>query len=451
MNRLERMKYCIQNNPFFTPGLVFFFSMVLLHLLFPIYGDDVVYLDTWWTQDMITHILNLYNSWTSRVIINAVVWALSHNWWYWVVSNIAIMMLLYYFLVRLFINKPDSKSCWLGVFSILLYPLAHMSTAGHLATTTNYLWPMTFGFISCYGMKKSLISQKINIWEYPIYIGSLLFAINAEQLNVFILGILTLILGYSILSKKKINIYLLIQLILATIMLIFTLQAPGNAARNIAETRARFPDYVMFGIIERAQLGYAFTLSHFIFSVNLVFTVFCILLYIAVHQQYLDKLYRFLAAVPLGSSIIFGIAQGIIPNPAISRLGQFGMDSTHIVNVLNFHQIHTYIPIVILGLVVICVLASLYLCFSNENLKAWICIVNILLGLTTGLIMGFSPTIWTTGVRALIFAYFTFIICIVLIYQKLRLLRFKHEPILFVMICFLGINAYVRYLAELII
>jgi len=207
----------------------------------------------------------------------------------------------------------------------------------------------------------------------------------------------------------------------------------------------------MFGIVERMQFGYAYTLSHFIFNTNLVFTVFCALLYITVHLQHKDKFYRLLAAIPLGSSIMFGLAQDIIPNAAISRIGQFGMSTMHIVNVLNFHQFHPYIPIFILGFVMLCMLASLYICFANENLKAWFCITTILLGFATGLAMGFSPTVWATGVRALIFTYFAIIVCIVLIYQKLRLLDFKHEPIVFVVICFLGMNSYMRYLASLII
>jgi len=439
----------VKNNHFIIPGSTFLFAVTLLHLLFPIRNDDALFMPAVQSMSYINFITTRYKIWSSRVLSESVIWVLGQNWWFWVVSDILVLMLLYYYLIKMFANKSDIKMHWICMSLVLAYPFVHMSTSGYMITTLFYLWPMTFGLIAGYGMKKSLLDQKIFIWERVIYTAALLFAANVEQMNVFLLGLLTILSGYSALAKKRLNFYLLSQLAIVSALSIFILKTPGNAIRSFVETRW-FPDYAMFGIIEKIQFGYAFTLSVFIFNLNLVFIIFCILLYITLHLQYKDKLYRIIAAIPLTVSIVFGASPGIFPNTAISRVSQFGLGASKLVNVFNFHEINYYVPLFFLGFITLCIPAALYLCFKNENLKAWFCIMLILLGFATGMIMGFSPTVWASNTRTLLFTYFAFIVCAILIYQKIRSLNFRWEPMLFALICFLGGASYLRYLALLL-
>jgi len=441
----------IANNTIIIPVVVFVVLTAITHLLYPIFRDDVHFMYAFPQMGFIDFSVHYYNVWSSRVIILAFLWVLSHSWWGFIATNIVATTLIYYFTVKVFADKQDRNMCWVCLFFIFMFPFAHMATAGFMATSVNYLWSVTFILVTGYGIKKAVTGTKIKIWEHPIYIISLIIAVNAEQVNALMLGILVLLLGHFFVIKKRVNYYLVIQLLITIAMLVFALQNPGNANRSAAETASWFPEYGMFGIFERAQLGYAFVLSHFIFNPNLVFSMFSLLLYTTIHLQYKDNLYRLIAAVPLGSSILFGVWQRFLPDNAITWLSQFGQNSAQVVNVSNFYNITFYVPLVMLGMVVLCVLVSVFLSFKAEQGKGLFYAALVALGFAVSFIMGFSPTVWASGARTLIFTYFTLIMCMVMFYQKIRQLKFKHEYIFFAGFGLIAAYSYVRFLAWLML
>jgi hypothetical protein len=182
----------------------------------------------------------------------------------------------------------------------------------------------------------------------------------------------------------------------------------------------------------------------------MIFTVFCALLYTAIHLQYKDKLYRMIALAPLGCSICFHVIhliQRYSHNPVTALLSLLG-GGYYFVRADNYNDLISYFPIITLGFVVLCILAVVYLCF-RESIKSWFCNAFLLLGLASGVIMGFSPTVWASGHRALVFVYFAFIVGILLIYQKLRQLKFKQEPIIFAVLGLVAAASYLDYIVYL--
>jgi len=449
---MEKLKRINSIYPYAFPGLTLSLLLAFMHLLFTVFGDDIGNMRLANERGLVEFVLLLYNNWSSRFIVEAGLWLALQNWWLWVFLNISLLVLLIYFFVKTLISKPDNKAYWICVLAFLAYPFWHMGTAGHLTTTTVYLWPATFGVIAGYGMKKSILGEKIHAWEYPVYLFALIYASNTEQLNLILTGTLIFLSGYNIIKNKRVNVFLLLQLAIVIAMLFIILQAPGNAVRNYTEVRNWFPNYNMLSIMERVQLGYGHTFSHFLFNPNLVYTIFCALLYIAVHLQYSDRFFRVIAFIPLLSSISLITAQVFTRIPSIlHRVNLYGTETSHLVNVSNAHLINYYIPIIFSGFIMLCILASVYLCFKNETLKAWFGITILILGFASGIMMGFSPTVWASNTRQFLFVYLVLIACIVLIYQKIRLQGFKHESVLFVILVFFAIVSYTGYIASLII
>jgi hypothetical protein len=311
-----------------------------------------------------------------------------------------------------------------------------MKTAGYMTTSVNYLWTLAFAFIAVYGMQKSYLNKQIQIWEYPVYICSLCFASNIEQMNILFVPIIALLFLYSAL-QKRINYYLLLQLCIVNAMLLFILTCTGNASRYAQEI-TRYPVYELLTVIEKIQLGYASALAHFIVSPNLVFATFCLLLYIAMHIQYSDMLHRTIAAVPLGSCILLYIL-----NAYFSYDTNIVLWIHRIFEIKSATTIINYTPLFIICICkYLCVFISVFLLFKDNNLKAMLCIVLIILGFSSSAVMGFSPTIWVSSYRIFIFTYFVLIVCIILFYQRLILMKFKNGTILFRTIGMLGIISY---------
>ena len=425
----------ISKKPFLFWGLLLGFLMFILHLFMPIFGDDLRYITQSHNHNFFDVISYMYNNWSSRVIIEAVLWIVGKNFWIWKLLDITVVLLLYYFIIKIFGNKNDGEICKISMLCIFIYPFWHMATTGHMAAAVNYLWPLVSGFIVGYGSKKSFLGQKIRMREYPIYICSLILASNFEQLNIFLLGMFSILIFYNILQKKRFNYYLLTQLLIVFVMLIFILKCPGNDVRYLTEMKNRFPDFELLGFLGKIQLGFSSTISHFIISPNILFPVFCFLLYLTIRLQYSNILYRIISLIPLIVyilSLITNIYYSYNSNifswiEAIMSL----KTGTIIIDSSNYYNIINYIPIFVFTICCLSILISIYLCFKKDS---WFYISLIILGFISRAVMGFSPTIWASSYRTFIILYFVFIICIISFYKKLRELGFNYKNIVFIFI-----------------
>lgn len=446
MSRLKKLNY----NIILPATLLFGLLMLLGHKDIPILGDDLQYSKV--TMVFIEWIRERYHSWSSRVVIESVMFFVAKSFFVWKILDTFMLSLLYYFFMKIFAEKVDRKNCLIGALCILIYPFIHMGGAGYLATTLNYLWPLTFAFAVGYSMKKSICRLKIHIWEYPFYIFSLLFAGSQEQLCAFLFGLLLLLFVFDIYQKHqtRINYTILAYWVIIFLVLLSHLLCPGISNRFGMEIKQWWPDYKMLGLAEKIQLAYSSTLSHFMFNRNYVFTTFCLMLYVAVRVQYKDVLYRIIAFIPLASSLFFGIGESRLSLVLdISKWNYFNK-APGVIKMQNSDDFYIYIPLFVLGIISLCVLVSIYLCFRNEKHKMLLSISLILLGFATRAIMGFSPTIWVSGARTFLFLYFVLIICTFLCYQKIRAVEYKGEGIIMGIMAIMAILANLDFLRNMV-
>ena len=105
-----------------------------------------------------------YETWSSRVFIEAPLILLAHNnaVLLWKVCNIFVWLALALSLMYL----THYKNITMLIGLILMYPVTDMASAGWIATYINYLWPLTAGCISVIALDKMYYDKKIYFPEY---------------------------------------------------------------------------------------------------------------------------------------------------------------------------------------------------------------------------------------------------------------------------------------------
>ena len=131
-------------------------------------GDDMVYFKTLLDgNSSLGEILaHRYETWSSRMVIEAVLIPLVHCPLLWKILDIVIFTSLPVLLCGLL--GVTGRGRWFVTGLVLLYPFADMASAGWIATTTNYLWPlwgvlvigMVLKQLCCLAWKCCIISRK---------------------------------------------------------------------------------------------------------------------------------------------------------------------------------------------------------------------------------------------------------------------------------------------------
>jgi len=146
-------------------GLILGLAMGVLHAVVPIFGDDITFANYSATSGLFEFIQHRYLTWSSRVFIEAILWLIAPLPVVWRVLDVLLLVALYYCAVKIFLKKQDFVACASVAAVVVIYPFWHMSTAGYIATTTNYLWPVALAFVAGYGLKKALDGVRMRWWE----------------------------------------------------------------------------------------------------------------------------------------------------------------------------------------------------------------------------------------------------------------------------------------------
>lgn len=402
----------------YFPFVIITIGMFLIHTCLKLgWGDDTLFQTL---KDDNSVLIDRYHGWSSRIIIEALLIIMVHLEPIWRVLDTAIIVLIALSISKLVPSHNASRTNWLIIGILFMYPFIHMSSAGWIATTLNYLWPLAFGLFSMVPIKKILFYERISWYEFIFYIPALIFAANQEQMCA-ILFVVYFTFTIYLLIHKRINMFMILQTCICFMSIIFILSTPGNVKRKNSEIQTWFPDYINISFIRKIEMGFSSSWFEFVMKPNVIFTVFCILLLLCMMVTQKKKLYKWIAFIPLASSLIFGLFSNVLSEafPAIQKINnsmtQYGTRA-------NFASIISWIPDIILAVVFISILISLYFIFINKK-YAIVTIFIIMLGFGSRMIMAFSPTIWVSGERTFIFMYFSFIICSIILFQVI----FKSE------------------------
>lgn len=407
----EKLKSFISKEYLFY--IVLFFFIFILHLFMKFSNDDVVFfckqLDMYSWFD---YIKMRYETWTSRVFIEGLLIYFSRHLFLWRICDSLIICLLVYSINKLVFNDNKISNLIFITGIILVYPFIHMKTAGFCATTLNYLWPLTFLLFS-FGIFRDLYDgKKINKLLLPFYLLAYIYACNQEQTVCIAVGVSFLMFIFKR-DDKKIRQYSLGMLFIAIASLLFIVTCPGNEARTILETTTWYPNYVKADILDKMYLGVVSTIS-ILFSYMTVLWLFSFVLFALVIKNNTNKIASIISILQfLFITIICGIrVYALISGKKYTIFKYF----TSVGNVFQFALKDILIFILCLGLILI----FCYLLYSLMKKESFVLILILLIGCGTRLLMGFSPTIFASSTRTMIFLDFSFLLIIICLWKRYK-------------------------------
>lgn len=420
----------------FENGTGVLFLLFVLEIILIMFVTPNLYDDAWFikqvtneinpeTNEVIEHTITgfvqeRYFNWSSRVIIEFILClTLKTSKYLWILLEALMVTIACYSISKIFVKDNKKENNVMLISMILIYPYTIMHQAGWAATTINYMWPLAMCLFALIPIKKIWYGEKIQLCEYPLYSIALLFAGNHEQASSLLVSFYILFTIIMIVRDRKIKPYMIIQSILAIVSIIFILTCPGNYVRQQEEMR-RFIDFGMLTFLDKFVLGFTSTFGQIIANQNIVYTLLTSLLAIYVFSNYKEKLYRVIALVPVVSILVFGNLSSITFEmfPNLEIFYELLTTKDVLLTVANCNKIYYTFPIIFTFMNFICIGVSLLL--LTKKYKNNIAVLIYLAGLLSRVIMGFSPTVFVSKTRTMIFFDFAMIIISFLIWQELK-------------------------------
>lgn len=433
MKKIKEIIKKISNSSNF-PLLIFFIILIIVHIQINyVFGDDLNALMVKYKYSISDYMFIRYTTWSSRILIDITkVFIYDENMILWRILNIGIYIILAKSISKICFKEENKTLNYIICALILLIPIKCLNGAGWVATTTNYLWVVSFALYSLSIIINYMYKIKIDKLDYIAYLFATLYASNHEQMVV----VMFLVLGGFILEqliKKgykyviKNEKFLLILFTITILSLIFILVCPGNSIRMTRELK-KYPEFEFFSIIDKISLGLTSTMKELVLNTNLLFIFFTLAVFIVGWIYNKKKYIRIICIIPFLMSIFSILCTARLEHlfPNILEIKKiFSVNELIEFTNENFIQYIGWISAYIITL--ICIPMGIYFIFK-KNIRTFWCISIYLLGLITRIIMCFSPTIFISGERTFIFMYISFIMCTVMILENVT--EGKHKLLL---------------------
>ncbi len=409
-------------NERWAPYLVLFVIMFALHLQFTLgTGDDVMNKDMVRDYNLFLRLAEMYQTWSARQLVDGVMYLFSAlPYWVWRVVNPMVLTLCTYFAARLLQVEQKPQYLWPLVGLVLCYQWANLTSAGGVCTTLGFLWPLTAGLCALQPYVTAARGQTTPAWQSALLLPLFLYAVNMEQFLVFAMLLLLCYAGYLLVIRQKLHWYLFAQLGLCGAALVYVLTCPGVAQRTLNEMAVSFKDFAMRSLLQKIELGLANGFYNLIYDLNYLFFLLCLLLFLCIWRQYKSVPYRLMAAAPLAVVTVLGLF-GNQMCAVFEKLTffQHALTNTGMITVATAGTPKRYIAFLLLCVIFSLCLVNLYLAFGHTR-DAVLGIALLCAGFSSHAMMGFSTSIWTSGVRTAFFCSMALIaICQLLIARRL--------------------------------
>lgn len=406
MEKREKLKSIVYNK-YFLFG-IFLFLLLINHYKRNLFtaGDDQFFLNgiNEYGQGSLYKFLDFrYKTWSGRVILEGImVFIIRQNIWLWRILNILVTLILCYSINKF--TEIDNKKNYLITFIVFISLFSitrpvYFSSALWVVGSFNYIWPAAFGILSLLPFKYTLLKENYNKKLYLIYFISTVIACNGEQSAAVTIAFSLIVTVFVCIRDKKAYLLLILHNIFMIINGLFLFRAPGNQSRMRAETVLSFPEFGMLTTIEKVYRGLTLYINHAFYESTLLTFTMALLIFILVYNKFEDRYIRFLALLPMASTILYKLNY--------SDLFQIVKNKPEF-EYLTFN-INMYLPIgVFLGISILMVYL-LYIIFDSLEIKL-LAVVSYLGAIASTLSISFSPTMYTSGERIFFMTDILFVI-----------------------------------------
>ena len=156
---------------------------------------DNLLLDDWVFEDVLTRggsvlsfLKTRWETWSSRLLIEGTLCAVTHSIWAWRVLDSLAMVLLAYALCRLAGCAQRPGMLALSACLVTAIPFAVLRSTGWMATSLNYYWPLACTAGALIPLADALWERKTGLpWQLAA-VPLALFGANQEQTAAVLLG-----------------------------------------------------------------------------------------------------------------------------------------------------------------------------------------------------------------------------------------------------------------------
>lgn len=378
------------------------------------FGDDLAYAERFGDDlDLAEFLINQYYYWASRLIIQAVnIPMVLADPWLWKILDTLVTVIFIVNVSDMFGVGNDEGKLKSGViffFLIWLVPMESLYSAGWITTSMNYLWTLSFGSVALRPLMHLIKNEKCSIWENIICPICALYSANIEQTAAILLGSYIVVGAYAVIVKKrKLNTICIVQLIIISALVIFSLTAPGNAVRNAAETQRCFPEFAGLGTMDKLCMGFIESTHYYLaagyMQVCFVFAALSGILFLMASGKWYKKLTAF---IPFAFYWFFGhggkaLLYGGYLTRGLNIVGVLG-ENRQLPGLGRYDGAQVAFQVIVYLAVLACVAVTIYFIHGKTE-ETVLELLILAAGFASRVIMGFSPTLYASGDRTALFS-----------------------------------------------
>ncbi|HBC4434916.1 TPA: hypothetical protein KEP07_002604, partial [Enterococcus faecalis] len=201
--------------------------------------------------------------------------------------------------------------------------------------------------------------------------------------------------------------------------------APGNTLRAAHEINKWFPKYKNFNFVNKLDLGISSFGKPFFLDTNILFLLLFFIVFFLSYKKCQNYYIRILTALPLFLNLIifFGNTMGQSFTYVNGNKRSMIWDSNNLGNIftrfgtkLSIYHPGTWVAtFIVLGLL-LCLIIGIYISFDDKKSAVFL-VVLMMMGFCSRLIMGFSPTVWASGMRTY---YILFIVVAIIVLKGIN-------------------------------
>ena len=405
---MKKIKNILKNK--YVIMLLFFVIISIMHMFYNFSNDDVNYFNSILdNKNIMDFVIERYNNWSSRVIIESLLVVVSRNIYLWRVLDSLVIVLLVYSINKLFYKKMTWNNLLFTCLIFFVYPFFDMTGAGFCATIP---------------FRNIYYGEKIDKRLLIFYVLALVYACNQEQSVCIVFGVSLIYLMYCIKTKRDIK-YVVMTILIALASLIFIAGCPGNVIRKTVETTTHNPVYKYANFLDKIYMGIISTMSILLSNLLVLLALISSLFVFIIRKK--ENLFVKI----IGSSLflIILIIGCLKINTVIYKkrllLFNYASDVKH---AFLFDTRHIFALVISVLFIVTVIYILVKLLKENSILP----IIIILMGCASRVIMGFSPTVFVSGSRTMIFMYFSLLFIIIQLFNSISLK--KKSYIIFIIV-----------------
>lgn len=389
---MEKIKE-LMNKKYVYYVCLFIFVFALHLFMRPGEADDLWFINNY-TGNPLSFAYMRYMQWSSRFLIEMVlVFIASLPLIVWKVLDTLMIVLLFYSGNKL-LNIKNRKILIFEIFLIMILPWKVFGETGWIATTLNYTWPITLGF---YGFS-ILLEEKTNFLKQIISFFCIIFACNQEQMCCVMLAFIIICFCIRTFQKKNNKVFL-IPFIICILMGVLHIICPGNSMRQISEMQTWYPAYQNFDVLDKISIGIISTVTAILFDFRIIYIAFIGMLILYIKYLPLNKKLSYIIQFILACFIFINI----YPFDSTQLMFYSKAQESIVITFMNF-----VLPVLLFSLLISIVI---YLILKTKNKYNYMFVLLFLSGICSRLILGFSPTVYASGKRTVIYFY---IVCYLL-------------------------------------